>query len=121
MINNFNMRLKMTQDSIIKEYLKNDKPWFLAYSGGKDSTAVLMLTYEAIKSIKHHNKIITIIYCDTGVEIPCVSTYTKKCLKNFQAEIEKDNLPFKIVIEQKLWKNIKLKMPILNKKIIQSL
>ena len=62
---------------IIKEYEKNDIPWILAYSGGKDSTALLKIVLEAITISKNKNRKLYIVYCDTGVEFPLISSYVK--------------------------------------------
>lgn len=88
------------QNLIVNTYLKDNKPWFLAYSGGKDSTAVLFLTYNALKTIKNYHKTITIVYCDTGVEIPCVREYVISNLKELKKEIEVSKMPFKIIVSR---------------------
>ena len=43
-------------ENIIKEimivYKHDDRPWLIGYSGGKDSTLLVSLVYEAMKRIK---------------------------------------------------------------------
>jgi len=92
-----------TIELIEKEYLNNEIPWFLGFSGGKDSSAMLKLTYNAIANIKNPNKLINVVYCDTGVEIPIVTSFVKKTLTNLKNEIAELNLPINInVVEPKL-------------------
>ena len=40
--------LSVTIDKIAKLYLKNDKAWVIGFSGGKDSTVVLSLIFQAL-------------------------------------------------------------------------
>ena len=60
---------------IQEEYLKNLDPWFLGYSGGKDSSAMLKLTILALSELVNRHKRIKVIYCDTGVENPIITSY----------------------------------------------
>src|SRR5665648_468458 len=92
-----------TIELIEKEYLKNEIPWSLGFSGGKDSSAMLKLTYNAIAGIKNPNKLINVVYCDTGVEIPIINSFVKKTLAKLKNEIMELNLPLNInVVEPKL-------------------
>lgn len=91
-------QLDLNTISVIeKEYLRDDIPWAIGYSGGKDSTAMLKLVYNSLLNIKlpKRKKEINIIYCDTGVEIPIVNRYVKKVYKELNLEIAKNNLPIK--------------------------
>lgn len=83
---------------IKSEYLKNSTPWYLGYSGGKDSSAVLTLVFNALSEIKKYHKPVEIIYCDTGVEIPTISEYVKETLQSLKAESEALKLPFEFTI-----------------------
>ena len=92
-----------TIELIEKEYLKNEIPWSLGFSGGKDSSAMLKLTYNAIAGIKNPNKPINVVYCDTGVEIPIVNSFVRKTFAKFKNEIAGLNLPINInIVEPKL-------------------
>ncbi len=92
-----------TIELIEKEYLNNEIPWSLGFSGGKDSSAMMKLTYNAIAGIKNPKKLINVVYCDTGVEIPIVTSFVKKTLANLKNEIAESNLPINInVVEPKL-------------------
>ena len=55
-------------------YKHDDRPWLIGYSGGKDSTLLVSLVYEAMKRIKESgselSKRVYIITSDTMVENP---------------------------------------------------
>ena len=83
---------------IINEYKKDSKPWFIGYSGGKDSSALLTLVFNALKNVDNYHKNITVIYCDTGVENPVVTKYVYKVFQNLKEESLGYNLPIKFKI-----------------------
>jgi DNA sulfur modification protein DndC len=88
---------------IEQEYQSNEVPWSLGFSGGKDSSAMLKLVYNAITNIKMPTKSINVIYCDTDVEIPIVNKFVKRTFHKFQKEISERNLPINInIVEPKL-------------------
>ncbi len=82
---------------ITAAYLKDDEPWVIGYSGGKDSTAVVKLVFQSLLRIKHARKPVTVIYCDTGVEIPMASALAKSALNDL--EIEAARLAVPIVVK----------------------
>lgn len=86
-----------TIDLIEKEYQKSKLPWSLGYSGGKDSTALLKLTFQAVLQTKKKSKAINIVFCDTGVEIPIIATLVSNTLKKIKKESQKLCLPFNCV------------------------
>lgn len=87
--------------SLINDIYANDnKPWFVAFSGGKDSTLVLLLIIEFIKKFSGINKDVSIVYCDTGVEIPIMRDYTIETLRRVEEFSKKNNLNLKIIIAQ---------------------
>jgi len=64
-------------------YLENDHPWVVGYSGGKDSTAVLQLIWQAIAKLpveQRNRKKIHVITTDTLVENPVVSAWVARSL-----------------------------------------
>lgn len=89
-----------TVNLIKKEYLKNDIPWFIGYSGGKDSSAVLTLVFNALLELDTFHKPIEVIYCDTGVEIPTMSEYVKSTLQSLNNESDSLKLPFKFTVAE---------------------
>lgn len=52
---------------IVEEYLKNDIPWFIGYSGGKDSSSMLLLVFNALMKVDKFHKEVTVMCCETGV------------------------------------------------------
>lgn len=95
--------LDKTAIEIIKqEYLSDNIPWFLGYSGGKDSSALLKIVFNALLQIEKFHKPITVVYCDTGVENPIVTSYVYDVFKKFKKECDSLQLPFifKIVIPE---------------------
>ena len=62
-----------------REALKSrpDAHWIVAFSGGKDSTAVLKIFTAAYKTLKDRRAKVSIIYCDTGVENILLDRYVK--------------------------------------------
>lgn len=66
----------ITQARLHDEYLKDDRPWVVAYSGGKDSTALLQQVYKLVLELgARASKPIHIIASDTKVEAPIVEDY----------------------------------------------
>jgi DNA sulfur modification protein DndC len=80
---------------ILKLYHADARPWFLAFSGGKDSTALVAAAYAALLQQSKLHKTITLLYCDTGVEIPVVASYVKKTLRRLSCQAKSDGLPLK--------------------------
>jgi DNA sulfur modification protein DndC len=52
--------------------------WYVMYSGGKDSTAALVLTLEALKDT---DAFIEVLYCDTQLEIPTLHQFAQEFLR----------------------------------------
>ena len=67
-------------------YLEDKIPWICGYSGGKDSTAVVQLVWQALSEIpepKRH-KAVHIISTDTLVESPVVAIWAENSLKKMK-------------------------------------
>lgn len=88
----------ITIDNIKKEYYKDNSPWFLGFSGGKDSSALLKLLYIALKSVQHYHKYVNVLFCDTGVEIPFLHNVVIGTLGELSKEMESSGVPIKIKI-----------------------
>ncbi|MCB0700740.1 MAG: phosphoadenosine phosphosulfate reductase family protein [Chitinophagales bacterium] len=88
-----------TIELIRNEYLSNDTPWFVGYSGGKDSSALLTLVVSALKDIKVYKRPVTVVYCDTGVENPIVTKYVYETFSALKNECDSLGIPiqYKIV------------------------
>jgi DNA sulfur modification protein DndC len=76
-------------------YCLDDIPWVIGYSGGKDSTAVVQLIWNAIAALplKKRKKKIYVITTDTGVENPIVSAWVINSLKRMKETAQKQEMP----------------------------
>jgi len=87
-----------TKELIKQVYLRDEKPWIIGYSGGKDSSALLKLVINGLIEIDFPKKLITVVYCDTGVEIPVISNYVKKTIRDLRKECKAKELPIQFKI-----------------------
>src|SRR3954462_5076570 len=69
--------IESLKEEIRELYLADDIPWIIGYSGGKDSTAVLQLTWLALAElpIERRRKTVHVISTDTMVENPVVASW----------------------------------------------
>ena len=76
-------------------YLSDEIPWVVGYSGGKDSTAVTQLVWNALSELDKNqlHKPVYIISTDTLVENPVVSSWVKNSLKKIEKKAQEDSLP----------------------------
>jgi DNA sulfur modification protein DndC len=63
---------------VSKEYSKSTLPWVIGFSGGKDSSLVVKIVFEAVGRLRRNGVPVHLVYCDTGVEIPLVGSFVKK-------------------------------------------
>lgn len=83
---------------ITSAYLRDQQPWVIGYSGGKDSTAVVKLVFQSLLRLRYVRKPVTVIYCDTGVEIPIASSLARKALGDLELEAARHGLPISVRI-----------------------
>ena len=92
-----------TLDEITKEvqelYLKNDTPWIIGYSGGKDSTVVVQVVYSALLELlpEQRNKKVYVLSSDTKVETPSIVNHIDINLDMIKKAALKDELPIETV------------------------
>ncbi len=86
-------------DDLTKEiqelYCQDDIPFAVGWSGGKDSTTILQLIWNAVAALppeKRHKKIY-VITNDTLVENPIVSSWVRKSLEQMKVAAESQNMP----------------------------
>lgn len=80
--------------SLEELYLADNRPWVVAYSGGKDSTAVLQLVFELLLSLgPKASKPVVVLSSDTQVEAPNVASYVLATLTCIQQAAETRKLP----------------------------
>jgi DNA sulfur modification protein DndC len=81
---------------ITTAYLGDAHPWVVGYSGGKDSTAVVKLVFQSLLRLRQARKPVTVVYCDTGVEIPLASTLARSALRDLEIEATKHAVPMSV-------------------------
>ncbi len=76
-------------------YCLDEIPWVVGYSGGKDSTAVLQLVWNAIATLplEKRTKTIHVITTDTLVENPIVSAWVSNSLKRMKSAALEQGIP----------------------------
>lgn len=102
------------KETIRKEYLrKHLDPWVVAYSGGKDSTLLLQMTWEMLESLSPHERRrkIYVIGNDTLVESPLVIRHLRTTMATIEKAALKGGLPIKTQItkphiDQTFWVNV---------------
>ena len=107
-------RLEAAMDTIRREYLrKHLDPWVLAYSGGKDSTLLLQLTWEVLAALprRDRNRKIYIVGNDTLVESPLVIRHLRTTMATIGTAAVEGGLPIKVQItkphiDQTFWVNV---------------
>jgi len=105
-------------DEIIDQYLYADKttrPWIIGFSGGKDSTVLLLLVWRALEKIKNQFGIlrrpIHVVCNDTLVENPIIANYVDRQLEKIKETAVKNDLPIFVhktipKLEDSFWVNL---------------
>ncbi|KHF41544.1 DNA phosphorothioation system sulfurtransferase DndC [Halalkalibacter okhensis] len=94
-------------------YLEDHRPWVVGYSGGKDSTVVVQLVFEALSGLPKESlhKKVYVISSDTLVETPLIISSINDTLRRVQEHALKLGLPIethkvKPPAEKSFWANI---------------
>lgn len=79
-------------------YLADHRPWVIGYSGGKDSTAVVRLVFEALRGLplEKRNKPVFVVSSDTLVETPVVVELIGETLARIQQGAVSAELPITV-------------------------
>ena len=110
-----NDKIKTSKSNIRKLYQRDNRPWVIGYSGGKDSTTVLQLVVESLLAMKEDgidlSKKIYVISSDTMVETPLIISSINNNLKKVQEYADTFNLPIQTQlvrpsIDQTFWVNL---------------
>ena len=82
------------------QYLEIDRynrPWIIGFSGGKDSTVLLTLTWMALLKARQEghslNRQVYVVCNDTMVENPVIEEYVSNVLKTIQDAARTQELP----------------------------
>lgn len=81
--------------NVQRVYLQDTRPWVIGYSGGKDSSAVMVLVYLALLGLKpeERHKHVFVVASDTLVETPIVVNHVNRSLEAIQRGAARDKLP----------------------------
>ena len=104
-------------ENIIQEimmvYRHDSRPWLIGYSGGKDSTLLVSLVFQAVARIptEQRSKKVYVITSDTMVENPIVKKYMHESSEKISeaSERQKLNIQAKIIypdIQQTFWARV---------------
>ena len=87
--------IKILTKEIQELYLLDEIPWVIGYSGGKDSTCILQLVWNAIAALpeEKRNKTIYVITTDTLVENPIVSAWVRNSIKHIEEAAKLQKMP----------------------------
>lgn len=106
---------------IIDQYTYADtseRPWIIGFSGGKDSTAMLMLVWIALQRIRNEfpqpyqlRRPVHVVCNDTMVENPIISTYVEDVLAKIEISAREQGLPIFVKkttpkLEETFWFNL---------------
>ncbi len=86
---------------IVERYEAGDsRPWILGFSGGKDSTLLAQLVFEALLRVppKRRTRDVYVLSSDTQVETPYVAEFVAETVKTMEAAATSLNVPVKTVI-----------------------
>jgi len=85
--------IEQTPQLLRDQYLSDERPWVVAYSGGKDSTLVLQLVFELLLDLgSAAKKPVFVLSSDTRVEAPNVARYVHESLGNIEHAARSRNL-----------------------------
>ena len=99
--------------SLRQLYLDDNRPWLVGFSGGKDSTMLASLVFDAALSVPpaERTKPISVVCTDTRVEIPAIADMVEGALDRMRKCSQQHNLNIdanllKPTIEESFWVNI---------------
>lgn len=88
-------KISSTKDQIKSMYMMDNRPWVVGYSGGKDSTVVVQLVFQALSELRKEqlHKKVYVISSDTRVETPLIISSIEDTLNRIQAKANELQLP----------------------------
>ena len=107
--------IKRTKEKIKEIYLRDDMPWVIGYSGGKDSTCTAQIIVDALLDLSDKGiplkKMVYIISSDTMVETPMIIDTISDTITRINKLSNKYKLPIeaKIIrpnISKSFWVNM---------------
>jgi DNA sulfur modification protein DndC len=104
---------KDIRDSLIQLYAEDERPWLVGFSGGKDSTMLASLIFDAVISIlqAERKKPISVLCTDTRIEIPAIAEMVEGTLSRMQRFSRQNELNIEVNLlkpppEQSFWVNL---------------
>jgi DNA sulfur modification protein DndC len=91
--------IEFITNEIIEQYLADERPWIIGFSGGKDSTTLLQLVFYALRKlqkIQPLHKEIHVLCNDTLVENPAVVRWIDDTLEKIRAAGEEYSFPMQV-------------------------
>ena len=115
-----NKRIEYIIDEILDQYAYADestRPWIIGFSGGKDSTVLLMLVWIALEKLKELpgpfqlRRPIYVVCNDTMVENPIIASYVDQVLEQIEKKAREEDLPIFVRkttprLEDSFWVNV---------------
>ncbi len=91
----FSETISFLADEIRELYLADEVPWVIGYSGGKDSTVIVQMIWNAIAELplEKRTKDVHVISTDTLVENPVVALWVSKSLEKMGKASAKQQMP----------------------------
>ncbi len=86
------------RDFLSHLYAEDDRPWLVGFSGGKDSTMLASLIFDAVLSIAaaQRKKSISILCTDTRVEIPAIAEIVEGTLARMHKFSQQNGLNIEV-------------------------
>ncbi|HXF75816.1 MAG TPA: phosphoadenosine phosphosulfate reductase family protein, partial [Methylomirabilota bacterium] len=101
------------KSSLAELYTNDERPWLVGFSGGKDSTMLAALVFDAVLSVppEERRKPISVLCTDTRVEIPAIVEMVEGTLNKMRKCSEQHGLNIDVNLlrppsEQSFWVNI---------------
>ena len=116
-----NKRVEDIIEDIIDQYAfadQSDRPWIIGFSGGKDSTVLLMLVWIALQRFRATHpypfqlrRKVYVVCNDTMVENPIIASYVDDVLAKISEEARDQDLPIFVQkttprLEETYWINV---------------
>lgn len=118
--NDTNTKIDQIVNDLIDQYEfddKSDRPWIIGFSGGKDSTVLLMLVWKALQKLKdtipnyRYKRMVYVVCNDTLVENPIIEDYVHDVLGFIQKGAVEQGMPITVKktspkLEESFWVNV---------------
>jgi DNA sulfur modification protein DndC len=107
--------IKDIENEVVDQYIndENARPWIVGFSGGKDSTMLLQLVWNSLKSIppELRKRPIYVVCNNTLVENPKIIKYTEDVLEKIEAAAVEQSMPVYVhrttpKLENTFWVNL---------------